>query len=207
MKTACFAAALALLAVALVPQASARKESVRRVAVAKHDDPATGVRLARLLGEIRGHRDETWRWEQVMQRPRTVYAASAETVRSVAYRQWVVKPLALPRGAREAHGAEPAAQGAVAVHPPLRGLLGRPERTVLRRPPDGSRVPADLRWGASAGKGHRRPLVASRADVGCRAGLQDTRFLALAEHGQILRIALAPQSGRVNSPEVMGSDP
>ena len=76
-------------AVALVPQASARKESVRRVAAAKRDDPATGVRLARLLGEIRGHRDETWRWEQVMQRPRTLYAASAETVRSVAYRQWV----------------------------------------------------------------------------------------------------------------------
>ena len=91
MKTACLAAALALLSIALVPQASARKETVRRVEASKREDPATGVRLARLLGEIKGHRDETWRWEQVMQRPRTMYAASAETVRSVAYRQWVVK--------------------------------------------------------------------------------------------------------------------
>jgi len=90
VKTACLAAALALLAVALVPQASARKETARRVAASKREDPATGVRLARLLGEIQGHRDETWRWEQVMQRRRTVYAASAEAVRSVAYRQWVV---------------------------------------------------------------------------------------------------------------------
>jgi hypothetical protein len=90
VKTACLAAALALLSVALVPQASARKETVRRVEASKREDPATGVRLARLLGEIKGHRDETWRWEQVMQRPRTLYAASAETIRSVAYRRWVV---------------------------------------------------------------------------------------------------------------------
>ena len=48
MKTACLAAALALLSVALVPQASARKETVRRVEASKREDPATGVRLARL---------------------------------------------------------------------------------------------------------------------------------------------------------------
>jgi len=87
VKTACFAAALALLAVALAPvqQASARKTVLKR-----EDPAATGVHLARLLGEIAQHRDETWRWQKVMQRPRTVYAASAEAVRSIPYRQWVV---------------------------------------------------------------------------------------------------------------------
>jgi hypothetical protein len=90
VKTAWFAAALALVAVTLVPQASARKEVPKHVQVIQREDPATGARLARQLGEIKGHRDETWRWEKVMQRPRTLYAASAETVRSVAYRQWVV---------------------------------------------------------------------------------------------------------------------
>jgi hypothetical protein len=84
VKTACSVAALALLAVALVPPAGARKEESKR------DDRATGVRLARLLQQINRHRHETWRWQKVMQRPRTTYARSAESVRSIAYRQWVV---------------------------------------------------------------------------------------------------------------------
>jgi hypothetical protein len=81
VKTA-YAAALALLAVALVPAANARKGASKR------EDPAAGAQLARLLGQITHHRDETWRWQRVMQRPRTAYAGSAASVRSVAYRKW-----------------------------------------------------------------------------------------------------------------------
>jgi hypothetical protein len=84
VKTACFVAALALLAIALVPPANARREEIKR------DDPATGAKLARLLYQIDRHREETWRWQRVMLRPRSAYGASAESVRSLAYRQWVV---------------------------------------------------------------------------------------------------------------------
>lgn len=85
MKTASVLAALAALAVALVPQAGARKE------VAKRQDPAMGIRLERLLDQINHHRNETWKWQRVMQQPLTRYAASAEKVRSVPYRQWVMR--------------------------------------------------------------------------------------------------------------------
>jgi hypothetical protein len=84
VKTAWLAAVLALVAVALVPPAGARKEAIKR------DDPANGVQLARLLHQIDRHREETWRWQKVMQRRPTAYAGSAKAVRSLAYRQWVV---------------------------------------------------------------------------------------------------------------------
>ena len=89
MKTAWLVAVLALVSVAVVPPAGAHKEAVRRKQAVKRDESATGAQLARLLGQINHHRDETWRWQKVMQRPRTVYAASAEAVLSPAYRQWV----------------------------------------------------------------------------------------------------------------------
>jgi len=84
VKTACLAAALALLAVALVPPANARMEESKR------NEPASGAQLARLLSQIDQHRHETWRWQKVMLRPRTTYAASARALRSVAYGKWVV---------------------------------------------------------------------------------------------------------------------
>jgi hypothetical protein len=84
VKTTRLAAALPLLAVALVPPPSARTEEAKRA------EPAIGAQRARLLDEINHHRDETWRWQKVMQCPRTAYAASARFRRSVAYRQWVV---------------------------------------------------------------------------------------------------------------------
>jgi hypothetical protein len=85
VKTASVLAALAALAVALVPPAGARKEA------AKRRDPAAGVQLELLLDRISHHRDETWKWQRVMQQPLTRYAASAEKVRSVRYRQWVMR--------------------------------------------------------------------------------------------------------------------
>jgi hypothetical protein len=85
VKTASVLAALAVIAVALVPQAGARKE------VAKRQDPATGIKLAHLLDQIAYHRDQTWKWQKVMLQPRTRYGASAEKIRSVPYRQWVMR--------------------------------------------------------------------------------------------------------------------
>jgi hypothetical protein len=93
VKTAWLAAVLALIAVALVPPAGAGKEAVKEVKAVKRikrEDAAIGLQLARLLDQIDRHREETWRWQKVMQRPRSAYAASAKGVRSVAYRQWVV---------------------------------------------------------------------------------------------------------------------
>jgi hypothetical protein len=93
VKTAWLVAALALVAVALVPPAGARKEAVKDVKAVKRikrEAAAIGLHLARLLDQIDHHREETWRWQKVMQRRRTAYAGSAKAVRSLAYRQWVV---------------------------------------------------------------------------------------------------------------------
>jgi hypothetical protein len=88
-KPAWLLAALAIVAVALVAPASARKEAGARKDAAKRVDPAMGVRLTRLLRQITTHRDETWHWQKLMQRPRTTYAGSAIRTSSVAYREWV----------------------------------------------------------------------------------------------------------------------
>src|SRR4051812_22112873 len=85
VKTASVLAALAAIAVVLVPAAGARKEAARRW------DPATGIQLARLLDRIEYHRDQTWRWQRVMLHSRTRYAASAEKVRSIRYREWAMR--------------------------------------------------------------------------------------------------------------------
>jgi len=85
VRTASVLAALAALAVALVPPAGARKEAAKRQGI------ATAVRLAVLLDRIEYHRDETWRWQRVMLKRRTPYLASAERIRSLAYREWVMR--------------------------------------------------------------------------------------------------------------------
>lgn len=81
MRYACLLAALGTLSVALVPQATARREHVQK---------ADAVVLAKLLNRITRHRDDTWRWQKVMHRPRTPYAGSARRIRSLAYRKWVL---------------------------------------------------------------------------------------------------------------------
>jgi hypothetical protein len=85
VKTATVFAALATIAVALVPPAGARKDTSRLA------DRATVAKLAILLDRIAEHRDETWHWQRIMLRPRTPYAASAIAIRSVAYRTWVMQ--------------------------------------------------------------------------------------------------------------------
>ena len=84
MRYACLLAMLGVLAVALVPRATARQHARNGAAAANH------ALLARLLEGITTRRDETWRWQRVMHRARTPYRDSARRIRSVAYRKWVL---------------------------------------------------------------------------------------------------------------------
>src|SRR6266496_5576230 len=74
-----------------------------------------------------------------------------------------------------------------ALHPRLRGQLARRRLPVLRRAPDGRRLPADLRRLALPDEGDGRPLDAAGADVDRGEGAQEQGFLALAEHREALR--------------------
>src|SRR6186997_3642712 len=70
--------------------------------------------------------------------------------------------------------------------------MDRPESAVLRRPADGSRVPAHVCAGIARTQGDGGPLDAAGADVGCRASAPcRPRVLPLAEHGALLRSDLA----------------
>ncbi len=86
MKNVVFVAVLTALATALVPQATARQHVARTVRAVKQVAPQDSTVLLR---RIQAHRDETWRWQRVMQRPRTPFNDSARHVASLAYRRWV----------------------------------------------------------------------------------------------------------------------
>jgi hypothetical protein len=79
------AAALAVLSPALVPQAGARHEAVKRIVRAAGGATTT----KRLLHRIDRHRDATWRWQRLMHRRPSPFRNTARQVRSVAYRKWV----------------------------------------------------------------------------------------------------------------------
>jgi hypothetical protein len=83
LRHACLLVLLAAFAVALVPQATAHEQHAtqRELPVAE---------LAGLLRGITVHRDETWRWQRLMYRPRTPYSDMARYIRSVAYRKWLL---------------------------------------------------------------------------------------------------------------------
>jgi len=67
---------------------------------------AAEVSLRRaLVTTIRERRDETWKWQFVMGRPRTPYGGEAETSTSLRYQSWV-----LSRWARRAEKARAAAR-------------------------------------------------------------------------------------------------
>src|SRR6266699_2572988 len=118
--------------------------------------------------EIDRYRHETWRWQRTMGRSLTRQLQDTQA-----------RP-------------EPAAQAPVALHPSLRRCLDRSGSAVLRRPADGSRLPARLRRGAAHTQGHGESLDAPRADVGCRASAPcRPRVLSLAPYGALLRIDLA----------------
>ena len=84
-KHACLLFTFAVLAVTLVPQATARQH-------AQHSTNRVDQMLMHhLLVRIADHRDQTWRWQRLMHRPRTPYAASAQRIRSLGYRAWVAQ--------------------------------------------------------------------------------------------------------------------
>ena len=86
LRYACLLAALATLAVALVPQAPAGEQR------ASHRAPTDdSIQLAVLLERITDHRDETWRWERVMLHARTPFSGSIRRIRSLAYRKWALR--------------------------------------------------------------------------------------------------------------------
>ena len=87
MKNVVLLVVLAACAIALVPQATARQQAPNRVRAVKRVPPDTG---AALLPIITAHRDETWRWQRVMQRPRTPFTNTARKVENLAYRRWVL---------------------------------------------------------------------------------------------------------------------
>ena len=91
MKNVVLFALLVACAIALVPQATARQQApsrTRAAKIVKRVAPDTG---AALLPIISAHRDETWRWQRVMQRARTPYSDSARRVENLAYRRWVLR--------------------------------------------------------------------------------------------------------------------
>jgi hypothetical protein len=77
-------------AIALVPQATAREQAAKRARAVKQVTPVASEVDRALLRTITAHRDETWRWQRVMRRPRTPFGNSARKVANVAYRKWVL---------------------------------------------------------------------------------------------------------------------
>jgi hypothetical protein len=86
LRHACLLALLAALAlgVAVVPRATAREQA------AVHAAAADRVRLTRVLTGIAARRDETWRWQRLMYRPRTPFSGTAQPVGGLAYKRWVL---------------------------------------------------------------------------------------------------------------------
>jgi hypothetical protein len=84
-RHACLLALLAVTAVAVVPQATAREHRThRRVA-------ADRVQIARVLSRIRAHRDETWRWQHVINPRLKPYPGAITRGRSLAYHRWMLQ--------------------------------------------------------------------------------------------------------------------
>src|SRR5207302_344884 len=83
--------------------------------------------------------------------------------------------------------APPASPARLALHPPLRGKLERRRRAVLGRAPDEPLLPGAIRRLALPDEGDGRPLDPARADLDGGEGAQEQGFLAVAEHGEVLR--------------------
>jgi hypothetical protein len=85
VRYACLLALLATLAVALVPQATARHGASSHVA------RLDVLRMTRLLGRIAVHRAATWRWQRLMRPTRAPYRGTMRPIRSIAYGRWVLR--------------------------------------------------------------------------------------------------------------------
>ena len=87
MKNVVLLAVLAAFATAVVPQATARQHVARTVRAVKQ--VARVEASAALLRRIEAHRNETWKWQRVMQKRRTPFVDSARRTASFTYRRWV----------------------------------------------------------------------------------------------------------------------
>ena len=71
----------------LGPLEAARQEAAAKARAAR----LAAARESRILIEdIKGRRNETWRWQFVMGKPRTPYAGHAEQSASLPYQRWVL---------------------------------------------------------------------------------------------------------------------
>ena len=152
-----------------------------------------------VLDQIERYQAETWRWQRLMRLPKTPMGDAARHTAGHAYRVWVLGLWRerARRARRRAH--RPPDPSCLALHPPARGPVVREHgQRLLRRPADGSRLPAALRPRAPAPEGNGGPLDAARADLGGRARAPERPWLPpLAGHGPTLRAHLAaPPGGR-----------
>ena len=154
-----------------------------RAQAARHPAPRSSSPGTSTRGVTRRLRATTWHWQAVIGvRHAQLSRAAARAARA---------PLLAPAGplhAQPARGAS-AAQARLALHPPLRGQLERPERPVLGRPADGPRLHAHLRAAASS-CARARP-TAGRRSSRCGSPSAPTaaaRLRPVAEHRAVLRL-------------------
>ena len=140
-----------------------------------------------LGSEIAGYQKATWRWQRVMgvtpvQTEGRLLAAMSIADVQRAVRLWQRRAAAARRLAEK----PPHLSAWLCIHR-YEGSWRDGGGALLRRPADGPRLPADLRAPAPADEGHGRPLDAPRADLDGGESRQEQGFLALAEHGEVLR--------------------
>jgi hypothetical protein len=89
LKNVVLLAVLTAFATALVPQATARQHVATAARSARAAKQVVPQESTALLRRIQAHRDETWRWQRMMQRHRTPFHHSARQTPSLAYLRWV----------------------------------------------------------------------------------------------------------------------
>ena len=155
-----------------------------------------------LVEQIADYRSETWRWQQLMGKPRTPTSYSERKVASASYRTWV----------RDLWRNRALAAEQRAANPPHRSqwlCIHRYERHPAQgwatRTGNGyyGGLQMDISFQRTYGaeilrrEGHREQLVGARADVGRRARpSQRSGLLSLAEHRSLLRLDLGGSSSR-----------
>ena len=95
-----------------------------------------------LGSQIVGYQKTTWHWERLMGVPAHCTAGPDAGGDEHPGRPAGGAAVATPGQGEPAQGREPAPQGGVPLHPPLRRELDRQRRPVLRRPADGPGLPA-----------------------------------------------------------------
>ena len=149
--------------------------------------------IAWLGGQILGYERSTWHWNRLMGVPRVQTEGRVFAAMSIADIQRAVRLWQQRAAAARRQAAHPPHEKAFLCIHHYEGSWTDGNGAVLRRPADGSRLPADVRPVAPPDEGDGRPLDAARADLDGGAGRQEQGFLALAEHSEVLRAHLTPR--------------